>query len=418
MKIKNELEISEKSPILTELASPSDDLFLELPGLNKREGHSTFFQSLETRFDELFDNAADGKDIERINSLLHDAIIELLNHRITIAQQLTPDFLELQRTLQECMPLNNYLTIQGYAEKNQEFLNKDPLYLKGCKEAEKNNDVVSKDITEPPRKGSILYTVTAAKYIPAGFFQKTLAEHLHSKNKILTSLIKIKNPLDVNWLHNTVMNLFKKLEKFRISNEYQINPSNVEKLNVYFSLLNTIRSNFYYTDFIFRMFAAESHLFLTEYKINHFERITERLAVFFGYIRKFFDLTYELAFFIKEFVLFYGVIESNEEFMKKLLDFERILKDLKEDKKGENHNEPELNCSELARTLGHRTNTKFVTLMRHAGFKMPDGKATLNEAKKWIKDHNFRLTQDGYMVDEKKVIYNGKQEKKKRKSTR
>ena len=257
-----------------------------------------------------------------------------MDHRITISEQLNPGFLELQRTIQKCMPLNNALTIQGYAEKNQEQLDNDPLYLEGIDNAKKKNalrDTGKIGKIEPPKDGSILYKAITEKVSVVCFFQEALAKELYSKNKILTSLIKLKQQdfLDELWLHNTVMNLFRVLKKFNMSEEYQKNPSNVELLNAYFSLLNTIRSNFYHTSFIVKILAAESFLFLSEHRINDFESITERLAFFISYIRKFFDLSHELAFFIKEFALFANVIDSNKGFVKKLLDISKELSEMK-----------------------------------------------------------------------------------------
>ena len=45
-------------------------------------------------------------------------------------------------------------------------------------------------------------------------------------------------------------------------------------------------------------------------------------------------------------------------------------------------NQPRLNITDLAKAIGR--NRRYVSVMRRAGFKMIEGKATYNEAVKWL----------------------------------
>lgn len=314
-------KINKSNKILKELSKKSDELFLNQPCIimKKRKGHSIHFQSLEARFGELFDDIENNNDvkIENINTLLKDAFIELLDHRLRITNELMPLLLELQKTIQDLMPMNQLLTGCGDSI-NWKSLEKDSIYLECRKAAEESNSI--KKILEPKplQEGETIIRIENAQYIPQGIILKVLADHLYSKEGILWSLNKLleQDFLDEIWLHHITTVLCSIFKELDLSKKYQESFSSFELLKDYFSLLNTMRTDFYYVRSNVKLIAAEAGIFLGEYKRGRFEYITVQLTPFLFYIREFWDTTNSLSFSIESFLIFARIKKENEEFTK------------------------------------------------------------------------------------------------------
>ena len=323
-------KINKKNDVLKELSQKSDELFLNQPCImmKKRKGHSIYFQSLDARFGKLFDDIENNNDveIENINTLLKDAFLELLDHRIKITKELMPLLLELQETIQDLMPMNQLVT-DCMDSINWESFVKNSIYLECKKIAEESKSIENILEPKPLQEGETIIRIENAQHIPSKIIYKVLADHLYSKEKILWSLNNLLNRdfLDEIWVHHITTVLHSIFKELDLSKKYQKSFSSFELLKDCFSLLNTMRTDFYYVRSTIKQIASEAGNFLIEYRSGRFNYITAQLTPFLFYIREFCDTTNSLAFSIESFLIFAKVKKENEEFTKAVEDRQRGL---------------------------------------------------------------------------------------------
>lgn len=365
-------EIENKNKDIKELPKEGYELFLNQPSMvwKKNDGHSTYFHSLEADFDSLFNNIHSNNDvrIDEINSLLHKVLKELLNHRIKITKELMPLFLELQKTIQDLMPMNQL--VLGANNINQNFLEKNPVYLEWLeriKTAKKDN-----------------VNLTSAEVVM--ITKEAMSDYLYTKREILFSLKKLRQQdfLDEPWLYHTTIKLFNNLKelKLSLSKEFQNNLTKFELLKDYLSLLNIVKIDFSSVRCCFKEIAIQAGSFLEIYERKKSEYITLQLFPLLHCITEFWNITNSLYTSIDNSLTFAEIQEANKEYMNLLLFINQNLKDISNTTKDTNQtlhgvtDTRHYGLEDMLRVIPEAGTTKTVSRVKKAGF-ISDGMTTL-----------------------------------------